>query len=393
MPVSELVKFGLTAGAVSFALSAMIVYSQKWHGKHSHDHDLDGVQKVHTTAVPRIGGLAVIAGIFFALLIFTLAYPEEIKESRITRIYLLLSASLPAFIAGIIEDITKKVSVKVRLGATISSALLASALLGATVDELDIWGIDTLLQLAPFAIMVTALVVAGGTNAINIIDGFNGLSTSVIVIMCAALGVVAWQVGDTFVALISALCMGATMGFFLVNYPSGKLFLGDGGAYFLGFWVSEIAVLLIVRNRSVNAWQVLAICAYPVIEVIFSIYRRKVVRNVNAGAPDALHMHTLVYRRVAPRFSKILLRHPWGRNASVTFIIVPWIALMAALSVLIGGTVVGGLVLVLIQAVLYVLLYKRIVRGRWRRAKQRKVPLAVSVQLLSSTNNGLHGRN
>jgi UDP-N-acetylmuramyl pentapeptide phosphotransferase/UDP-N-acetylglucosamine-1-phosphate transferase len=376
MPVSELVKVGMATAAVSFAFSALIVYSQKWHGKHSHDHDLNGVQKVHTTAVPRIGGIAVIAGIFVGLLIFNLIYPGEIKDTRITRIFMLLCASLPAFVAGIVEDITKTVSVKVRLSATISSALIASALLGATVNELDIWGVDTLLQLTPFAIIITALVVAGGVNAINIIDGFNGLSASVIVIMCAALGAVAWQAGDTFVALLSALCIGSAAGFLLMNYPSGKLFLGDGGAYFLGFWVSEIAVLLLVRNPSVNAWQVLAICAYPVIEVIFSIYRRKVVRNVNAGAPDALHMHTLLYRRVAPRFRSLLLRRPWGRNASVAFMIAPWIALMAAMSVLYGDTVVAGALLVALQAVLYVLLYKRIVRGRWGRATPRNAPVA-----------------
>jgi UDP-N-acetylmuramyl pentapeptide phosphotransferase/UDP-N-acetylglucosamine-1-phosphate transferase len=365
MLVSQLVKISAAAATMSFALSALIVGSQKWHGKLSHDHDLDGVQKFHTTAVPRIGGFAVVAGILLGLFLFTYLYPGEIKESGVDRILMLLAASLPAFAAGIIEDVTKTVSVRVRLVATVCSALIASAMLGATVNELDIWGVDALLALVPIAIIVTAVVVAGGANAINIIDGFNGLSASIIVILAAALGVVAWQVGDGFVSILSALGVGGALGFLLVNYPSGRLFLGDGGAYFCGFWVAEIAVLLLVRNPSVNAWQVLSICAFPVIEVLFSMYRRKFVKNRSVGAPDALHLHTLIYRRVVSRFVAPNPDQSWKRNAAVAFVMTPWIALAATVSVVAGGTILGGVVIVLSQLFIYVAIYARLVRGRW----------------------------
>jgi UDP-N-acetylmuramyl pentapeptide phosphotransferase/UDP-N-acetylglucosamine-1-phosphate transferase len=365
MLVSQLVKIGAASAVMSFALSVLIVWSQKWHGKLSHDHDMDGVQKFHATAVPRIGGIAVIAGILMGIFSFAYMYPGEIKASQLTRILILLAVSLPAFVAGITEDMTKRVSVKVRLVATVCSALLASLFLGATVNELDIWGIDRLLALAPIAILVTAVVVAGGANAINIIDGFNGLSGSVIVIMAAALGVVAWQVGDGFVAILSVLCVGSTIGFLLINYPSGRLFLGDGGAYFCGFWVSEIAVLLLVRNTSVNAWQVLSICAFPIIEVLFSMYRRKVIKNSSVGAPDALHLHTLIYRRVVSRFVTHNPAQPWTRNAAVAFVMVPWIGMASLISVVAGGTVVGGLTIVVGQVILYIAIYGRLVRGRW----------------------------
>jgi UDP-N-acetylmuramyl pentapeptide phosphotransferase/UDP-N-acetylglucosamine-1-phosphate transferase len=365
MLASQLFKIGAFSAIMSFALCLLIVWSQKWHGKHSHDHDLDGVQKFHATAVPRIGGIGVIAGIFLGLFAFAYMCPGEIKDSRFSRILMLLLASLPAFIAGITEDVTKRVSVRVRLVATVCSSLIASVLLGATVNELDIWGVDTLLALAPIAIIVTAVVVAGGANAINIIDGFNGLSGSVIVIMAAALGVVAWQVGDGFVAILSVLCVGAAVGFLLINYPTGRLFLGDGGAYFCGFWVSEIAVLLLVRNTSVNAWQVLSICAFPIIEVLFSMYRRKFIKNISVGAPDALHLHTLIYRRVVSRFVTDNPSLPWRRNAAVAFVMAPWIAMAAALSVIAGGTITGGVLIVLGQVAIYIAVYGRLVRGRW----------------------------
>jgi UDP-N-acetylmuramyl pentapeptide phosphotransferase/UDP-N-acetylglucosamine-1-phosphate transferase len=365
MLIEQFIKLGAFAAAASLAMSILIVLSQRWHGKLSHDHDLESVQKVHTAAVPRIGGLAVVTGVVAGLGLFVHFFPSVLHASRENRIELLLLASAPAFLAGIVEDITKKVSVKLRLSATVLSSLLASFTLGATVNELDIWGVDTLLLITPVAVLVTALVVAGGANAINIIDGFNGLSSSTLMLMAAGLCAIAWQNNDTFVVVLGVLCIGATLGFFVLNYPLGKLFLGDGGAYFLGFWVAEMAVLLLVRRPDVNAWQVLAICAYPIIEVIFSIYRRKFIRKVSPGAPDALHLHTLIYRRVV---FPLVQRDPnrlWKRNAAVACFIVPVISIGVAVSAALGQTALAGISLVGVQLVLYVVVYRRLIHGRW----------------------------
>jgi UDP-N-acetylmuramyl pentapeptide phosphotransferase/UDP-N-acetylglucosamine-1-phosphate transferase len=355
MPVSEFFQLGSLVFGASFAACLVIVLSQKWHGSLSHDHDLDGVQKVHMAAVPRIGGVGVAAGI----LLGSLAHGAGLRET-----FLLLAASAPAFVAGLAEDFTKRVSVKARLAATALSAVIASALLGATVNALDLWGVDALLAIAPFAVLVTAIVVAGGSNAINIIDGFNGLSGSTIVIIAAGLAAVGFQHGDGVVLTLGVLGIGATLGFLALNYPRGRLFLGDGGAYFLGFWVSEMAVLLLVRNPSVNAWQVLAICAYPVIEVLFSMYRRKLIQKVSPGAPDALHLHTLVFRRLVSRHVRQDAARPWKRNAAVACVIAPAVAVCVAASVLLGASAPVSLVIVVAQLALYVVVYGRLVRGR-----------------------------
>jgi UDP-N-acetylmuramyl pentapeptide phosphotransferase/UDP-N-acetylglucosamine-1-phosphate transferase len=363
---------GLTALIASFAVNLLIVGSQQWHGDLTHDHDLDGVQKVHTTAVPRIGGVGVVAGIVLGFLLFLQLFP--VAASGVNHpIWMLLFASLPAFVAGLVEDFTKRVSVRVRLAATALSALVASAMLGATARHLDIWGVDTLLAFAPFAIVATAIFVAGGANAINIIDGFNGLSGSTIVIMAGGLAAVALQNGDTFVATLGVLCVGTTLGFMLLNYPTGKLFLGDGGAYFLGFWVSEMAVLVLVRNPGVSAWQVLAICAYPVIEVLFSIYRRKFVRKVSPGAPDALHLHTLVYRRVVFKHVRRNAGRPWARNAAVVCVIAPAVALCVAASVCFGRTMAVSLAIVVAQVAIYIVVYGKLVRGRWMASRSNRL--------------------
>lgn len=354
----------IMTASISFMVCIMIVCTKGYHGHHSFDNDLNGIQKIHVNPVPRIGGIAIVVSILTALVFLKLFPIDPFLKVGSSAELLLLAASTPAFLAGIVEDFTKKVSVRSRLLATFASALMASAFLGATVDQLDIIGIDALLRFPPIALVITAIVVGGGANAVNIIDGFNGLSGSVVVVMASALGFVAWRVNDTFVLMLALLCIGAALGFLLVNYPTGKLFLGDGGAYFLGFWVSEIAILLLARNPDVNAWQVLSICAYPVIEVLYSIYRRKFLSNANPGDPDGLHLHSLVYRRINSRLTTRTARNTWRRNATVVCIILPIITAFEFGSIVIAQTIVGGIVMVIVQVAAYIVMYRYLVRGQ-----------------------------
>eukprot|EP01037_Dinobryon_pediforme_P022578 gene22578-23781_t len=230
---SGIVAVGIIAAITSFCASIFIVYSQAWHGKYSLDNDFSGVQKIHTIAVPRVGGIAMVIGIVVAMCMLFFADQVFKKAVHLEYIGKLLLAGFPIFLAGTIEDLTKNVSVKIRLGASILSALLAIWLLGAAIGKLDIWGLDTLLAIESVAVVVTAFVVAGGVNAINIIDGFHGIAASAAIIMLAAMGCIAWQHGDIFVTQLTALGAGTALGFLLVNYPTGSLFAGDGGAYFL----------------------------------------------------------------------------------------------------------------------------------------------------------------
>jgi UDP-N-acetylmuramyl pentapeptide phosphotransferase/UDP-N-acetylglucosamine-1-phosphate transferase len=357
----------LVAAFLSCSLSVLIVWSRGWHGKLSMDHDLTGIQKFHAIPVPRVGGIALVLGILGTLALANLFAGGIVGPFAFNAACHLMIAAMPAFIAGVIEDITKIVSVKARLIATFASALLASRLLGATLDGIDIWGIDALLLHVPaFALVATAVTVAGGTNAMNIIDGFNGLAATAAVLILAALALLAWQADDSVVFQLALLGIGATIGFLIVNYPTGKLFLGDGGAYFLGFWISELAVLLLVRNSGINAWQVLGVCAYPIIEVGYSIYRRKFVRNVNAGAPDRLHLHTLIYRRVICQYIAHNPKRPWLRNAAVVWVVGALIAAMNGAAVWFGTSLAAAVGIVIAELVVYILIYRRLVCGRWQ---------------------------
>ena len=91
--------------------------------------------------------------------------------------------------------------------------------------------------------------------------------------------------------------IGALAGFFVLELPGGLVFLGDGGAYFVGFYVAEVAILLLHRNPQVSPMFPLLACIYPVFETLFSMYRRRVLRDRSPGVPDGIHLHSLIYRR------------------------------------------------------------------------------------------------
>jgi UDP-N-acetylmuramyl pentapeptide phosphotransferase/UDP-N-acetylglucosamine-1-phosphate transferase len=145
---------------------------------------------------------------------------------------------------------------------------------------------------------LTVLAVAGIANAVNIIDGFNGLASVVCICMLLSLGYVALQVNDMFVLIAALMVAGATAGFLIWNYPVGLIFLGDGGAYFIGFMLGELALLLVMRNPQVSTWYAALLLIYPTFETLFSVYRRMFVRGKSPTMPDGIHLHSLIFRRI-----------------------------------------------------------------------------------------------
>ena len=279
---------------VCLFVTLWIVRSSHVHGRFTADSDLSGVQKFHAVAVPRVGGIGIIIGVFLAL---SARYFQNAEVGTFG--LLLLLSALPAFLSGLTEDITKRVGVKIRLLATVLSAVLAGYFLNAWLSSVQILGIDNLMLAYPVAaIAITCFAVGGVANAFNIIDGYNGLSSMVAVIILAGIAYVAFQVGDAAIMIAAIAMIGALLGFLVWNYPRGMIFLGDGGAYLIGFWIAELSVLLTARHPEVSKWFPLLLCFYPIFETLFTIYRRVILKRVHPGMPDASHLHQLIYRRI-----------------------------------------------------------------------------------------------
>jgi UDP-N-acetylmuramyl pentapeptide phosphotransferase/UDP-N-acetylglucosamine-1-phosphate transferase len=352
---------------VSFVLSALltllVIKQAGLHGP-ALDADFAAVQKVHSHNVARIGGLP----IFLAVACTAAISMWRVPPIALWLLSLLLCSSI-AFVGGILEDYTGRVSAAWRLVLTMAAALLGYFLLDARLDRIDIPFGSVPLQYAWLVLPLTVLAVAGIANAVNIIDGFNGLASVVTICMLISLAYVAAQVGDVFVVVAALMVAGATAGFLIWNYPVGLIFLGDGGAYFLGFMLGELALLLVLRNPQVSTWYAALLLIYPAFETIFSAYRRMFVRGKSPAMPDGIHLHSLIFRRIVQwavgrKEARALMR----RNALTSPYL--WMfSLMAVIPATVFWRNTGVLIFFCcLFIVSYVWLYARIVRfksPRW----------------------------
>lgn len=350
---------------VSASVSGGLVLTKNWHGRFSLDTH-EGAQKFHTAPTPRIGGVALMAAVMTAWL--------ASKQATGLLLGLMLVASLPAFIAGLLEDFTKNVGVKERLLATMLSGLFASVFTGYHIDHLGIVGIDYLFSFYPIALAFTVFSVGGVANAINIIDGFNGLAGSVLMICFATFGLIAWQVGDHQLLEICMVMILSISGFMLFNFPFGKIFMGDGGAYFMGFILAWVSVMLPMRNTEVSPWASLAVCAYPIIETLFSILRKSRRKGHHPGQPDRVHFHMLIYQRVSRAF---FFRYKASFiNGMTSIIIIPFALLCSMPSVFFYSSTTLLIFSFFASSVVYYFIYVKIIYFRsivFQRGYQQKV--------------------
>lgn len=370
-PYNPPVRYLLTSFAVSAAATLVIVHLARFSGA-GLDRDLAQPQKLHRNPVPRLGGVGIAVGLLGGAGLMAITD----RWAALHTLLLLLACSVPAFVVGLFHDFTDRVEPRGRLLATVVSAGLAIWLLGTVVQRVDMPVLDDLLALPLVAVAATLLAVAGIANAMNIIDGLNGLASMCAVIMLAAVAYVAYEVGDPLVGQLALAGMGAVLGFFLWNFPAGLIFLGDAGAYFLGFFVAELLLLLVVRNDAVSPLFPLLVCIYPVFETLFSVWRRHVLKAAAPTMPDGAHLHSLVYRRlmvwaVGNRSAEALVR----RNSLAS----PYLWLLCSASVapaaLYWDNTQWQLMFLVLFCASYLYLYGRIVRfntPRWLRVQRRR---------------------
>lgn len=372
---------GLFFGALLAALlvAVAIIRSAHLHAHLSMDGDLSGPQKFHVVPTPRVGGVPIMAGLVLSA---SIAWYLGLQE-----LAYLLFAGLPVFLAGLAEDLTKRVRPLYRLLFAFASAAIAAWLLDAKLSWVGLPGVDAVLHSLPWlAVLVTVFAVGGVCHAINIIDGYNGLMGGVTMVITGALAFVSFAVGDMDLLAISLSLLGAVLGFFVWNFPRGMIFAGDAGAYLVGFLLAEVSVLLVVRHPGVvSPWFPMLLLIYPVFETIFSIYRKKFVRQMSPGMPDGLHFHMLIYKRmvrwmVGKREAKHLLR----RN-SLTAPYLWAVALFSVMPATLFWQYQWALQLCcLLFVLMYIWLYRRIVRfraPRWlvlRRVETNVRPVRVS---------------
>lgn len=350
---TNLIFIAILSCLTSLTISIFIVLTKKYHDKYTNDSNF-GIQKFHIKPTPRIGGLA----IFIALIVAWVFAEKEIKQI----LYIIILAGMPAFIVGFAEDITKKMGISVRLLATMLTAYTAIWVSNYSITRVDVWGLDELLKYRLVSIAFTILAISGIANAINIIDGFNGLVGMMATAAFIGLSIISWSVGDRSLSVTLIIMAFIIFGFFLINWPFGKIFMGDGGSYLIGFTLGWMAVLLIERNNTISAFTALLICMHPISEVLISIYRR-MKKNTSPSKADKLHFHSLLNQRYVRRWFKNT--SPEMRNSITGIIVGSFTIVLIILAYILKESKNYTIFAVLSSLITYSLIYKRMVRFKW----------------------------
>jgi len=273
---------------VSFLVAFSLIVLEKIRNKFGYLNLRKSIQTIHTKSVSRFGGIAV----FGSLIV--ISFFSDAQEYNFLKTMLLCVC--PIFLLGILDDISVNLSPVVRLLLVFPSAFLSYYFLGVEAYSLDIPIIDNLFNYQIFSILFICFAIAGIVNAFNIIDGINGLVLLFSLSICVTtisfgLASVTDEILLYFVAMFFSM-----LGIFILNFPFGRIFIGDGGAYFLGAAIA-IGLIKIYQENSLSPWYVLLMMIYPVTDILASLLRRLLSRK-STLEPDNKHLHHMILSRV-----------------------------------------------------------------------------------------------
>ncbi len=333
---------------LSFAICGAILWSQSLHiDRSARAGDLKAVQAAHTAPTPRIGGLSVVGPIVLAMLMIT---PQPLA----TEMQLFAVTLLPVFVAGLAEDLGFRVSPLNRLLAAATASAMMIVFLGVWAPPVMLPGLDLLFGFTPFAIVFTIAWASGICHAMNLIDGVNGFAGATAVLIALGLGFIAMQAGTPILAGIAFAIVPAVLGFLIFNWPLGRIFLGDAGAYTLGHVLVWLSILIMAWGAEAAPTGVALAFFWPVADTLLAIYRR--MRSGRpVGQPDRLHIHQFVMRALMmlPR-----RRLDKGQaNALSALILTPFAAMPVGASVLLWDRPAMALLAWAVFAVLFVAAY------------------------------------
>jgi UDP-GlcNAc:undecaprenyl-phosphate GlcNAc-1-phosphate transferase len=251
----------------------------------------------HTVAVPRMGGIVLFCA--FALLVAGILVFSCAEETIPVEIWTLAGTSLAMFVLGFWDDL-HPLGARLKLGVQVAVSL-AAYFGGLQIDNWTNPLGNQVQSLGLFALPVTVLWLVAVTNLINLIDGVDGLAAGVSLMMMIILGLVGFKVGSLFGMLVAAGMAGTLFGFLFYNFPPARIFMGDGGAYFVGFLIAGLAILSSSKGTVAAALIVPFIAlGLPIIDATFALIRRG-LQGLPIFRADRRHIH---HRLAAMGFSQ-----------------------------------------------------------------------------------------
>ena len=316
--------FVLLFVVMSLALNSLVAYL--WHKKFYRNLGLktyQAVQRIHLNETPRLGGF-----IFILSLASFVAFSNTNESMQFLKIILI--CLIPIIFIGVKEDLFHNVEPAIRLLALLFVGWLFRAQFTGPLPILtDIPFIGKLLLLQGGTSIFYILSMVAVANGMNLIDGVNGLCAAAVLSILGSLLFLSYKTNDAAMLLAISNVSLILIPFLIINYPYGKIFLGDLGAYSLGLIVSMLTIIFFGRHLEINPWAAVLILIYPLTEVCFSLLRR-LVKGTPIFDPDTDHLHLKLFNFFRPqttykRIANALVAPTLALLWLFPLIFIPWV--------------------------------------------------------------------
>lgn len=296
-------------------------------------------QRLHQDEVPRIGGL-----IIYVFLSVTAIFAFD---SHLLNV--ILMSAIPIIFIGAKEDLFHNTSPKLRLIFMIVSASLIIYVLPTNLPEIDFPFINQVLSfsiLKEIFFIFSILVIINGNN---FIDGVNGNMALTNIVQLFVLSLLSLTLNDRNVVEVCLILLIPLVIFFVFNFPFGKIFSGDAGAYFYGFAVSAIIIYLFGKYDQLLSWCAVLILIYPSIELLFSFIRKKFFEKISPFSPDTNHLHSFIFSYLNKKFKLF-------NNSFVIVFLLP-LVLAPFLAFLFFANILSIIFIIFIIFIFYIIMY------------------------------------
>ncbi len=245
--------------------------------------DYPRARSVHKEPIPRMGGLAIVFG-FMITLIAVLPFTKDVLVTQM--VGLAVGALIIVFV-GIIDDIYT-LGAKLKLCFQVIAAFIV--VFSGTRINVVFWPFNTDFQ--AFSIPITMIWIVGLTNAVNLIDGLDGLAAGVSSIGAFCLMILCIITGSELAVVLTAAIAGSCMGFLPRNFSPAEIFMGDTGATFLGYVFAVSSIIGVFKGYTLLAIFIAVFSlGLPILDTLFAMFRRVVIERKSFMQADRGHLH------------------------------------------------------------------------------------------------------
>lgn len=257
--------------------------------------DKPNYRKVHQNIMPRLGGLAIFLSFIIGVIILKLSFINgTISFNSVAKYHWpIIIGSMIIVLTGMVDDV-KEISPKVKLTGQVVAAFIVVVFGKLNVEFVNLpFGGE--IHFGILSIPFTMIWIVGITNAINLIDGLDGLAAGVSSIALFSIAGMAFVMGNIYVVIIAMIVASGTLGFLLYNFHPAKIFMGDTGALFLGYMIGVLSLLGFKNVTFISLIVPVIILGVPISDTFFAIVRR-MVNKQPLSAPDKSHLHHCLLR-------------------------------------------------------------------------------------------------